>query len=185
LRNGPNTVWIGLLVSRLTIISAVFALCILSTLRPNKPAALAILACAMFFFTLLYRDTATLNRLESHADSLTAQLPFGTLVIPTLASPRDSHIPFVHHIVDRACIAHCFTYSNYEPSSLQFHVRVSPGSPLIAFHPDDAQEMEAGNYVVRTNDPPFVDIYQCSPTDFTVLCARRLKPGEQTGPPIE
>ena len=183
LRAGPSSVWIGLLVSRLTIISAIFGLCILSTLRPNKPAAVATLACSIFFFTLLYRDTATLNRLEAHAESLATSLPFGTLVIPTLASPRDSRIQFVHHIVDRACIGHCFTYSNYEPPSAQFHVRVNPGSPLITNRAADAQEMEAGNYIVRASDPPFVDIYQCSPTDFTILCARTLTPGEQTGPP--
>jgi hypothetical protein len=184
LRDGPSSAWIGLLVSRLTIISAIFGLSILSTLRPSKPAALATLACSIFFFTLLYRDTATLNRLEANAESLTAALPFGTLVIPTLASQRDSRIPFVHHIVDRACIGHCFTYSNYEPPSALFHVRVNPGSPLIASSAADAQEMEAGNYIVRASDPPFVDIYQCSPTDFTILCARTLTPGEQTGPPI-
>ena len=183
LRGGPYSAWIGLLVSRLTIIAAIFALCILSTLRPSKPAALATLACSIFFFTLLYRDTAALNRLEANADSLTAALPFGTLVIPTLASPPDSRIQFVHHIVDRACIGHCFTYSNYEPSSFQFHVRVNPGSPLISYSSADAQEMEAGNYVVRAGDPSFVDIYQCSPTDFTILCARTLTPGEQTGAP--
>jgi hypothetical protein len=184
LRDGPSSAWIGLLVSRLTIISAIFGLSILSTLRPSKPAALATLACSIFFFTLLYRDTATLNRLEANAESLTAALPFGTLVIPTLASQRDSRIPFVHHIVDRACIGHCFTYSNYEPPSALFHVRVNPGSPLIASSAADAQEMEAGNYIVRASDPPFVDIYQCSPTDFTILCGRTLTPGEQTGPPI-
>jgi hypothetical protein len=185
LRDGPSSAWIGLLVSRLTVISAIFALCILSTLRPSKLAALATLACSIFFFTLLYRDTATLNRLEAHAAALTATLPAGTLVIPTLASPRDSRIQFVHHIVDRACIGHCFTYSNYEPPSAQFHVRVNPGSPLIANSAADAQEMEAGNYIVRAGDPPFIDIYQCSPTDFTILCARTLTPGEQTGPPIK
>src|ERR1700688_573487 len=185
LRAGPSSAWIGLLVSRLTIISAIFGLSILSALRPNKPAAVATLACSIFFFALLYRDTATLNRLEAQAESLTASLPFGTLVIPTLASPRDSRIQFVHHIVDRACIDRCFTYSNYEPPSTQFHVRVNPGSPLIANSAADAQEMEAGNYIVRASDPPFVDIYQCSPTDFTVLCARPLTPGEQTGPRIK
>jgi hypothetical protein len=183
LRGGPFSAWIGLLVSRLTVISAIFALCTLSTLRPSKPAALATLACSIFFFTLLYHDTATLNRLESRAEALTASLPFGTLVIPTLASPPDSRIQFVHHIVDRACIGHCFTYSNYEPSSSQFHVRVSPGSPLIVYRAADAQEMEAGNYIVRASDPPFVDIYQCSSTDFTILCARRLNLGETTGSP--
>jgi hypothetical protein len=183
LRGGPYSAWIGLLVSRLTIISAIFTVCILSSLWSNKPAAIAALACSLFFFALLYRDTATLNRLESHAESLTAKLPFGTLVIPTVTSPPDSRVQFVHHIVDRACIGHCFTYSNYEPSSSQFHVRVVPGSPIIASSAAEAQEMEAGNYVVRPSDPPFVDIYQCDPIDFTVLCARRLNPGEQTGAP--
>jgi hypothetical protein len=183
LRDGPSSAWIGLLVSRLTIISAIFALCILSSLRPSKPAAIATLACSIFFFTLLYRDTATLNHLESHAESLAAALPFGTRVIPTLASPSDSRIEFVHHIVDRACIGLCFSYSNYEPSSGQFHVRVSQGSPLIAYSTADAQEMEAGNYIVSASDPPLVDIYQCDPTDFTVLCARPLTPGEKTGAP--
>jgi hypothetical protein len=182
LRGGPYSAWIGLLVSRLTIISVIFALCILSSLRASKPAAIATLACSLFFFTLLYRDTATLNRLEANAESLASKLPYGTRVIPTLESPADSRIQFLHHTVDRACIGHCFTYSNYEPSSNQFHVRVNPGSPIIAYSAADAQEMEAGNYVVRASDPPLVDIYQCDPTDFTILCARRLSPGEKTGP---
>jgi hypothetical protein len=183
LRGSSYSTWIGLLVSRLTIISFIFVLCILSSLKASRPAAIATLACSIFFFALLYRDTAMLNRLESHAESLTATLPFGTRVIPTLNSPSDSRVQFVHHIVDRACIGHCFTYSNYEPSSGQFRVRVSPGSPIIAYRAADAQEMEAGTYIVRASDPPFVDIYQCDPTDFTVLCARTPTPGEQTGLP--
>jgi hypothetical protein len=183
LRDGPDFAWIGLLVSRLTIISVIFALCMLNNLRSSKPVAVATLACSVFFFTLLYRDTATLNRIEAHAESLTAALPFGTLVIPTLSSPADSRIQFVHHIVDRACIGHCFTYSNYEPPSAQFHVRVNPGSPLIVDSAAKAQEMEAGNYIVRASDPPLVDIYQCDPSDLTVLCTRRLAPGEKTGAP--
>lgn len=182
LRSGPNAVWIGLLVSRLTILSVIFALCILSSLKPSKPAAIATLACSLFFFGLLYRDTSTLNRLEAQAESVTATLPFGSLVIPTLSSPPDSRIEFIDHIVDRACIGHCFTYSNYEPSSAQFHVRVNPGSPLIASSRADAQEMEAGNYIVRASDPTLIDIYQCDPADFTILCARRLNPGEKTDP---
>jgi hypothetical protein len=183
LRGGPNSVWIGLLVSRLTIISVIFALCILGSLRHSNPAAIATLACSLFFFVLLYRDTGTLNCLETQAESVTATLPFGTLVIPTVSSPPDSRIEFIHHIVDRACIGHCFTYSNYEPSSAQFHVRVNSGSPLIASSLADAQEMEAGNYIVRASDPPLIDIYQCDPADFTILCARRLNPGEKTGLP--
>jgi hypothetical protein len=180
-RLSVSAAWIGLLVSRLTVISAILGLCILSCLQPRKRALVATLACAAFFFTLLFADTTALNRLESRAESITATLPAGTRVIPTIASPSDSRIPFIHHVVDRACIAHCFTYSNYEPSSGQFRVRVRPGSPVAAALAPDSQEMEAGNYIVQPTDPPLANIYQCDPADFTVLCIRILKPGGTTG----
>jgi hypothetical protein len=179
-RLSASAAWIGLLVSRLTVISAIFGLCILSCLQPRKWASVATLACAAFFFALLFADTAALNRLESHAESITAVLPSGTRVIPTIGSPPDSRIPFIHHVVDRACIAHCFTYSNYEPSSGQFRVRARPGSPIAVASALDSQEMEAGNYVVQPTDLPLINIYQCDPGDFTVLCMRTLKPGETT-----
>jgi hypothetical protein len=172
--------WIGLLVSRLTVVSAIFGLCILSCLKPRKLALMATLAVAAFFFTSLFANTALLNRLELHAESITAALPPGTRVIPTIESPPDSRIPFIHHVVDRACIEHCFTYSNYEPSSGQFRVRVLPASPIAVAAARDSQEMEAGNYVVQPADLPLTNIYQCDPADFTVLCVRILKPGETT-----
>lgn len=180
-RLSVSAAWIGLLVSRLTVISAIFGMCILSCLQPRKWALGATLACAAVFFALLFADTAVLNRLESHAESITTALPPGTRVVPTIESPPDSRIPFIHHVVDRACIGHCFTYSNYEPSSGQFRVRVRPGSPVAAAAAPDSQEMEAGNYVVQPTEPPLTNIYQCDPADFTVLCMRILKPGETTG----
>ncbi|MEQ1353398.1 MAG: hypothetical protein ABLT11_05225 [Candidatus Acidiferrum sp.] len=176
-----SAAWIGLLVSRLTVISAIFGLCILSSLQPRKWTLVATLAVAVFFFVLVFANTAQLNRLEAHAESITVALPPGTRVIPTIEAPPDSRIPFIHHVVDRACIAHCFTYSNYEPSSGQFRVRVRPGSPIAVAVARDSQEMEAGNYVVQPTDPPLTNIYQCDPADFTVLCMRILKPGETTG----
>jgi hypothetical protein len=180
-RMSVSDAWIGLLVSRLTVISAIFGLCILSCLQPRRWALVATLACAAFFFALLFADTAVLNRLESHAESITAVLPAGTRVIPTIESTPDSRIPFIYHVVDRACIARCFTYSNYEPSSGQFRVRVRPSSPVATEVAPDSQEMGAGNYVVQPTDPPLTNIYQCSSADFTVLCMRILKPGETTG----
>jgi hypothetical protein len=183
IRMGVYSAWIGLLVSRLTIISAIFALCVLGCLKPQKWVWMALTVCAAVFFAFLYRDTAVLNRMETHAESLTATLPFGTRVIPTLGSQPDSRIPFVQHIVDRACIGRCFTYSNYEASSGQFRVRVRQGSPLVTSSAGDAQEMESGNYVVRATDPPLVNIYQCDANDFTMLCVRKLAVGDTTGPP--
>jgi hypothetical protein len=182
-RLSVSAAWIGLLVSRLTLISAIFGLCILSCLQARKWALGATLACAIFFFAMLFADTGILNRLESQAESIIAALPQGARVIPTLNAPPNSRIPFIHHVVDRACIQHCFTYSNYEPSSGQFRVRVRPGNPIAAAVARDSQEMEAGNYVVQPTDPPLANIYQCDTADFTVLCMRNLKPGETTGRP--
>ncbi|MDP9338241.1 MAG: hypothetical protein M3P45_05170 [Acidobacteriota bacterium] len=181
IRMGLYSAWIGLLVSRLTLVSAIFALGALNCLKPGKWVLISGAACAAIFFTLLYRDTLLINRLELRAEEITRTLPFGTRVIPTLEPRPDSRISFVGHVIDRACIARCFTYSNYEPSSLQFRVRVAPGSPIATASAGDSQEMEAGNYVVQPADPSLLDIYQCSPADFTIVCARQLAVGEKTG----
>jgi hypothetical protein len=176
-----DSAWIGVLVSRLTLISAVFGLCAFSCLRPMKWVLVAGLGSATAFFALLYQDTIRLNRLESHAEALAATLPFGTRVIPTLLPAVDSRIPFIGHIVDRACIGHCFTYSNYEPASRQFRLRAEPGSLVATASAADAQEMEAGEYVVKAADLPLKNIYQCDPGDYTVLCVRDMMAGETTG----
>src|SRR2546430_7360282 len=56
--------------------------------------------------------------------------PYTTLFrsIVTIRAPAESRIAFITHAVERACIAHCFSYSNYEPSSGEFRVRVRKGS---------------------------------------------------------
>jgi hypothetical protein len=186
LRLHPGGSWIGLLVNRLTVITAIFGLCALNCLKPRKSVALLLAVAAVVFSVVLYQDTRTINWLEAHAEQLTAQLPYGTLVIPTVSAPS-SRIEFIGHVIDRACIGRCFTYSNYEPSSQQFRVRVGPEASAIASaSADDAQEMAAGEYEVRPGDPPFVNIYQCQPdADLTLLCSRTLHPGDKTAPPTE
>jgi len=181
IRIGLYAAWVGLLVSRLTLISAILAVAAANCLKPKKIAFASATLCASLFFTLLYRDTRALNTLELHAEQITASFPNGTRFIPTLEARPDSRIPFVGHVLDRACIGHCFTFSNYEPSSRQFRVRAAAGNDLATSSANDSQEMESGNYVVQPGDPPLVDIYQCSPTDFTILCARTLAVGEKTG----
>jgi hypothetical protein len=183
LLTGFYSAWIGLLVFRLTVISAVFGLCAVSCLSPRKWVLIAMAGCAAVFFAFLYVDTAVINRLELHAEELTTSFPYGTRVIPTLGPPPDSRICFIGHVIDRACIGHCFTYSNYEAPSGQFRVRVRPGSPLVTPSPGDAQKMEAGTYVVQMTDLPLKEIYQCIPDDFTVLCMRNLALGDTTGVP--
>ncbi len=182
-RTSTHSSWVGLLVTRLSLVAAIFVFCALGFMQPRRWITAALAANAALFFGFLYQDTSAINKLEQSAERITAQLPFGTLVIPTVSTTYDSRISFVGHVVDRACIQHCFTYSNYEPSSRQFRVRSSPGSPLATASINESQSMEGGDYVVQPSDPPFINIYRCNPDDFTSLCMRPLHAGNKTGPP--
>jgi hypothetical protein len=173
--------WIGLLASRLTAITAVFGLCLLSGLKPRKWHLAGFGACAIVFFGFLYQDTLVLNRMESDAEDLVSRLPFGTRVIATVWAPPDSRVSFIGHIVDRACIGHCFSYANYEPSSGQFRIRAHPGSPVVSASDEDTEDMQAGEYEVLDEDLPAMEIFQCDEKDLTKLCIRDLASGEKNG----
>jgi hypothetical protein len=181
LRPVPDAGWIGLLVTRLTVISAIFGLCLIGTVRPRMWHTTGFAALAMVFFIFLWQDSAFVNRLESNAEKLTDELPFGTRIVSTVWAPPGSRITFIGHVVDRACIRHCSNYGNYEPSSKQFRVRVRPGSALAISVPDDAEDMGAGVYEVQEEDLPLKEIYQCDEHDLSKLCIRDLAEGEKNG----
>ena len=173
--------WIGLLASRLSAITAIFGLCLLSCLKPRKWHVAGFAVCAIVFFGFLYQDTLILNRMESNAEALVSHLPSGTRVIATIWAPPDSRVSFIGHIADRACIGHCFSYANYEPSSGQFRIRAHPGSPVVSVSDDDAEDMQAGVYDVEDEDLPLKQIFQCDDKDLTKLCIRDLASGEKNG----
>lgn len=173
--------WIGLLASRLTAITAIYGLCLLGSLKPRKWHLAGFGVCAIIFFTFLYQDTLVLNRMELSAERLVNGLPFGTRVIVTIWAPPDSRVSFIGHIADRACIGHCFSYANYEPSSGQFRIRVRPGSPVVSASDDDTEDMQAGEYEVQDEDLPVMEIFQCDEKDLTKLCIRNLASGERNG----
>jgi len=173
--------WIGLLGSRLTTISAILGLCFLACLKPRRWHLAGFGVCAAVFFAFLYQDTGWLNRLESNAEELVEHLPPGSRVVVTIDSPADSRITFIGHSVERACIAHCFSYANYEPASGEFRVRVREGSPVVTSSTDAAEDMASGEYEVDTSDLPLKQIYQCDAKDLTKLCIRDLVAGEMNG----
>ena len=172
---------IGFPVARLTAVTAILGLCILGSVQPRWWHLAGLAACALMFLGFLYRDTGTLNKMEEQVEGMTKALPHGRRVVETISPPPDWRIPFINHMVDRACIGRCFVYSNYEPSSGQFRIRVRPGSPLVTDSVDDSNAMERGDYVVRAQDLPMTQIYQCNARDFTQLCMRDLTTGEKNG----
>jgi hypothetical protein len=174
--------WVGSLALRLTTVAAVMGLGVLALMRPRKWHAAGFAIIAIIFFALLYQDTGKLNRMEAQVDRLVATLPKGERVTATIWAPPDSRVPYIVHMVDRACVGQCFSFQNYEPASGEFRVRVKAGgSPIATDDSDLSQKMEAGEYVVQPADLPMAQIYQCDASDLTRLCLRQLTAGEVNG----
>ena len=165
---------------RLTAICAVSAVCVLAMMASRLWNRLGFLVAAGFFFFLLWQETKPIEALETQAEQLIATIPPNQRVIATIRPFPGSRFYFLNHVVDRACIEKCFSYSNYEPSSKQFRVRALPGSPIAESSPFSVDKMQSGTYVVRQIDLPVYQIDQCS-GDLTKLCIRELKEGEVNG----
>jgi len=181
LRPVPQGSWIGEVVTRLTIIAAIFAIGVLATLAPRKWQLAGFTVIAVLYFAFVYRDTGVLDRMERNAEILTKALPFGTRVASTVYSPP-GYRPFYEHLVDRACIAACYHYSNYEPSTGEFRVRILPGgSALAAETVEESEQFQFGGRLVQAHDLPLKQIYQCDANELEKLCIRDLEAGEKNG----
>jgi len=175
--------WIGLLVSRLTLVTAVFGLASLAAMPLPRWAWRGAAAIAAVFAVFLYQDTGKLDRMEANARALTGSMTPGTRIVAVANAPGDWRVPFVYHSIDRACIGHCFSFANYEASSLQFRLRAVAGNFVVTTSVDQSDDMSSGDYVVRKKDLPLISIYQCDDADFTMLCARALREGRKTEDP--
>ncbi len=165
---------------RLTSVTAVLGFCILGCVRPRAWHAAAVSICALVFFVWMYQDTGRVNRMEEQAEGLVNGLPQGTRVIQTIFVPPGCRISAAH-ILDQACIGRCFAYANYEPASRQFRIRAKPDNAIVAATPERSEAMRQGMYVVRPEDLPLVEIYQCDKSDLSRLCVRDLAAGELNG----
>lgn len=175
------TAWVSFMLMRFSSIAALFSLCLLGCLKPQKWHLAAFGAIALVFFLFLYQDTGVLSGMQEEANNLVAQLPFGERVTATIEALTDSRSYFITRIVDRACVEHCFSYDNYEPASGAFRLRAMPGGPVVSASLRDVEFMEAGAYVVPPQLLPMNEIYQCS-LDRVTLCMRSLRMGELNGP---
>lgn len=181
----PAAIWlpeytnaVSAINTRMTTVTAILGLCILGAVAPRKWIFGGLSALALVFFALQYHDTGVFNTMEKQADTLVASLPYGSRVSYTIDQGSFSRINSLH-FVDRACIGRCFSFSNYEPGSKQFRVRLSPGGSSIVSQ--DGLDLEQGNYVVKEQDLPLYQIYQPDDHDLTKLAIRPLAAGEKNG----
>lgn len=173
----PHRVAIAMITERLTSLSAAAGCCLLAVLQPKKWHLAASLAIAVVFFTFVYQDTLFINQIEQQAEVLVKGLPANTRVLASIFPLGDSRV-MIQHIVDLACIGHCFSYGNYEAGSEVFRVRATPGNPYLMSAHQDAIDMEEGNYVLKARDLPAYQMYQCT-EEGTYLCIRPLVAGEK------
>ncbi len=173
---GPNIAPIALLTERLTSVSAVLGICLLATLPARRWHLAVSLALAAVFFFFVYQDTAKAGRMETQAEQLVRTLPANQRVLATIKPFPGSRI-LIQHMIDRACVGHCFSYGNYEPASGVFRVRATPGNPYALSDYDAAVSTETGEYEVQPEDLPIYQVYECSP-DGARLCIEPLQTGQ-------
>jgi hypothetical protein len=166
---------VNFIVSRFTLGIAVLGCCALAGLQNRRLFAALGAVVAVAYFALVYQDAAKTYRMERHAEELVDRVPAGARIATTIYPFRGSGI-FVHHVVDRACIGKCFSVDNYEPSSKAFRLRANPGNRIVAANEMDANHMMIGDYMVRPEDLPLWQVFQCGPKE-TDLCLRQLAIG--------
>ncbi len=130
---------------------------LLATANPRVIERYAMLLVAVVFFGFLYRDERVLNLLEDRMDVVVAALAPGQRVVSGVDDP-DLHVFAVTHMIDRACLGHCFSYANYEPSTAQFRVRAVAENPYVMTSYKDSWRMQNGSYVVRERDLPVLQL---------------------------
>ena len=166
---------LSLLSARLTSISAVLICCLAGMTLPRKWHYFAFAAPPLMFFCLLYLETARVNRIEDQADKLIAILPPMQHIAVTIPDERNSRLT-LEHLVDTACIYHCFTYGNYEASSGQFRVRALPGNWFVTPDYSATAAISSGTYTAQRSEMPLYQIYVCGSKDRDERLCLRLMP---------
>ncbi len=130
---------------------------------PVLGMALRFRRCAVFFFSWLYQDTARINHQEHAVEIAIASLPVGSRVVKPEMLPFGSRVA-ADHTIDRACIARCFDFANYEAPSQAFRVRALPGNSFVTASNEDSMMMQTGQYTVREQDLPLFELFQLRPS---------------------
>jgi len=165
-------------------LAAGITLCaLLAEVRLNRYEKFLLTISAVMFFGFVFRDTREFNRREDQVDAVVARLPAGSRVIGPFLNERKLLSPLLH-VIDRACIGHCFSYASYEPASRQFRVRAEPKNSVVMADYADVGAVELGQYRVRARDLPLFLVYSCGPS-LREICSRELRAGEVIGSPAE
>jgi len=165
------------IAERMSLPAIVMLLCSLSGARPGKMEKAAAVVLAAVFFTFLYRDTKTLNAVESRIQSALGAAPARSRIVSTLCETESRFDPLLH-LLDRACVGKCYSYANYEPATGQFRVRAQGKNDVVLERMESIWAVQRGEYVVREADLPLYRIFFCE-RDSLEICLEPAAAGER------
>lgn len=140
----------------------------------SRWAALA--AVALAYFCCLYLRVRPLDAIESRVEAAVKQIPRGSRVVSSLRM-KNEILDLLEHMVDRACVGHCYSYANYEPPSEQFRLRSDSRSPIVIADIAKGAAIDSGHYVVEDSDTPIWVLY-CRTIPADEVLSRQLMAGE-------
>jgi hypothetical protein len=158
---------------RMSLAAGIGFLILVANVQPSIWERRTMAVVMSLYFVLLFIDERSANQIVDSMSRRVAQLPPESRVINGLCDVSSRIHPLAHNL-DRVCIGRCWSYGNYEPSSTQFRVRSQENNSLVIDDAVSAAEIEHGEYVVKTSDPPLYQIY----LHDARVDVRRLQPGD-------
>jgi hypothetical protein len=134
---------------------------------------------AALFFTMVYIDAKSLNRVEEEVSRLVSGLPPGTRVVAMLVDSASRRLNGLIHVGSAACIGRCWDYANYEPATGQFRVRVSGPNGVVTDKMGTVADIELGQHIVTPEEAPLYTVCSSKASDLQ-LELRKLGAGEAT-----
>jgi len=132
---------------------------------------------AVAFFTFLYMDSTAFNQAEDQITSIVQQAPAGARVVVAI-SDQGARLNAMAHVGDRACIGHCFSYTNYEPGTGQFRIRSRGG--IEAPSMQTVLDIERGQHIATAAEAPLYAICPGEAEEGRSLVLRKLGQGDRT-----
>ena len=160
---------------RLSLFNAILLCVMVGGARYGRGITRLTALVATIFFTFLFLDSRAFNAVEGQVQELIAGLPPGQRVVAEITDSNSRLQPLLH-IVDLSCIGHCFSYSNYEPATAQFRIRVAGPNRIVAPSMSVVKELEEGRHIVTADEAPLYSLCDCD----GALCVRRLDAGAKT-----
>ncbi len=191
----------SLIADRLSLLSAVLLLALLSHATFKRWYLYAGVAGAAIFFGVLHEDVGIQARAELKIANMLSTLPDDARVVQLVGlQPRGENSPTApregllkrigdravalccsrlggNHLLSRACIGHCFDFANYEAATGQFRIHPEAGNAVVMSTFFEVGSIAVGHYEIKPSYLPLYGLIRCGANPGDVFI-RPLKAGE-------